>query len=221
MNFRIGFFALLFLFAMAFEISNIGEAKADVVKKSSSGICHCPGGSFYDRTARFTPYKTIDACLSSGGRHPKRGQGDCSKVAPAPGGPAITKNKARKIEGESSPGQPPDVTSISASAETWRGVVVAEERRRAVREVPSDVVCPSLTSIQFLPHLLPNRPLSPASPQTRLLAGLRLAGPSKDLARQVFMRGRTELGIRHHPGEDLLVALHSGNEEFVEHAVQI
>ena len=88
------FFALVFLSAFAIE------AKADVVKKSSSGICHCPGGSFYDRTARFTPYKTLEACLRSGGRHPKRGQGDCSKAAPEPGSPATIKNKTRKIEGD-------------------------------------------------------------------------------------------------------------------------
>ena len=101
----IAFLALVFLFAF--------EAKADVVKKSSSGICHCPGGSYYGRTARFTPYKTIDACLSSGGRHPRRGQGVCPKgeagtapssvpalaPTPAPWNPATIK---RKIEGKSS-----------------------------------------------------------------------------------------------------------------------
>lgn len=50
------------------------------VKKSSSGICHCQGGQYYDRTSKFTPFPTIDACLDSGGRHPKRGQGDCTKA---------------------------------------------------------------------------------------------------------------------------------------------
>ena len=68
-------------------------------------------------------------------------------------------------------------------------------------------------------HLLTKTPLPPASPQTLSLGGLRLTDPSKDLTCQVFMRGRTELGIRHHPGEDLLVVLHSGNEQLVEHAV--
>lgn len=75
-NLKFGVFAMVFLFAF--------EANADVVKKSSSGICHCPGGSFYDRTARFTPYKTLEACLSSGGRQPKRGQGACPKGVAAP-----------------------------------------------------------------------------------------------------------------------------------------
>lgn len=52
-----------------------------VTKKSSSGICHCPGGQFYDRTKKFTPYRSIKECLDSGGRHPKRGQGDCTGTA--------------------------------------------------------------------------------------------------------------------------------------------
>lgn len=54
------------------------SALADEVKKSSSGICHCPGGAYYDRTTSFTPFATIEECLASGGRHPKRGQGECA-----------------------------------------------------------------------------------------------------------------------------------------------
>ena len=53
---------------------------AAVVKKSKSSICHCPGGRYYDRTKRYTPYRSIGDCLASGGRHPKGGQGDCAKV---------------------------------------------------------------------------------------------------------------------------------------------
>ena len=57
------------------------NAKQDQpIKKSQSGICHCPGGAYYDRTKRFTPFRTIDECLSDGGRHPKRGQGDCTQA---------------------------------------------------------------------------------------------------------------------------------------------
>ena len=60
----------------------VGSEAPAVTKKSSSGICHCPGGRYYDRTKRFTAYPNIGACLASGGRHPKRGQGDCSRAAP-------------------------------------------------------------------------------------------------------------------------------------------
>lgn len=48
-----------------------------VVKKSGSGICHCSGGRFYERTKKFTSFATIKECLDSGGRPPKNGQGDC------------------------------------------------------------------------------------------------------------------------------------------------
>lgn len=59
-----------------------------LTKKSSSGICHCPGGQYYDRTKEFTAYPSIAECLDSGGRPPKRGQGDCAQTAPRdPDGP--------------------------------------------------------------------------------------------------------------------------------------
>lgn len=41
------------------------------VKKSSTGICHKKGTTYYDRTINFTPYNSIEACLASGGRLPK------------------------------------------------------------------------------------------------------------------------------------------------------
>lgn len=43
-----------------------------VVKKSSSGICHAPGTTYYDRTTNYTGYSSLQACLSSGGRLPLR-----------------------------------------------------------------------------------------------------------------------------------------------------
>jgi len=42
------------------------------VKMSKSGICHAPGSTYYGRTQNYTPYPTLDACLKSGGRLPKR-----------------------------------------------------------------------------------------------------------------------------------------------------
>ncbi len=57
-------------------------AESRTVKKSKSGICHCPGGQYYGRTKAFTAYPTIKACLESGGRQPKRGRGDCGNAAP-------------------------------------------------------------------------------------------------------------------------------------------
>ena len=78
--------------AMAASTSIDGQE----VKKSGSGICHCPGGQFYDRTTNFTPYESVDACLASGGRHPQRGQGDCTVAA-------STESRERNSDLEDSP----------------------------------------------------------------------------------------------------------------------
>ena len=45
---------------------------AESVKKSTTGICHAPGTTYYNKTKNFTPFKTLDECLKSGGRLPKR-----------------------------------------------------------------------------------------------------------------------------------------------------
>lgn len=48
------------------------DTSSGIVKKSSTGICHAPGTTYYEKTKSFTAYNTIDACLASGGRLPKR-----------------------------------------------------------------------------------------------------------------------------------------------------
>jgi hypothetical protein len=53
-------------------ISTSVFGQSDVVKKSKSGICHTPSGHYYNRTKHFTPYKTLDDCLKSGGRLPRK-----------------------------------------------------------------------------------------------------------------------------------------------------
>ncbi|MCX6734319.1 MAG: hypothetical protein NTZ25_00210 [Candidatus Peregrinibacteria bacterium] len=42
------------------------------VKKSTSGICHERGSTYYDKTKNFQPYLSLDDCLNSGGRLPKK-----------------------------------------------------------------------------------------------------------------------------------------------------
>jgi hypothetical protein len=49
-----------------------GGASAETVKKTSSGICHPPASSYYERTKNFRPFDSVEACLASGGRLPKR-----------------------------------------------------------------------------------------------------------------------------------------------------
>jgi len=48
------------------------QAADPPVKKSNSGICHDAKSSYYKQTKNFTPFKTIDECLKSGGRLPKK-----------------------------------------------------------------------------------------------------------------------------------------------------
>ena len=48
------------------------DANAPAVKKSKTGICHAAGSSYYGRTLNFTPFATMDECIKSGGRLPKR-----------------------------------------------------------------------------------------------------------------------------------------------------
>lgn len=54
------------------SVANKSTSNEGVVKKSKTGICHAPGSTYYSRTKNFTPYKTLDECLKSGGRLPKR-----------------------------------------------------------------------------------------------------------------------------------------------------
>ncbi len=47
-------------------------AQSKPVKMSKSGICHSPGSTYYEQTKNFTTFKTLQECLSAGGRMPKR-----------------------------------------------------------------------------------------------------------------------------------------------------
>jgi hypothetical protein len=44
---------------------------APIVKKSDSGICHDSKSPSYERTKKFTEFKTLDECVKSGGKLPK------------------------------------------------------------------------------------------------------------------------------------------------------
>ncbi len=66
--------SLILVLLMIFSLNGFTQTKfADApVKKSKTGICHAPGSTYYNQTKAFTPYKTLDECLKSGGRLPKR-----------------------------------------------------------------------------------------------------------------------------------------------------
>lgn len=59
------------LMLSALMIAFAPTASAEVVKKTASGICHPPASSYYERTANYTAFDSVDGCLASGGRLPK------------------------------------------------------------------------------------------------------------------------------------------------------
>lgn len=62
------YFQRSLLVATLFVVS--GVANAETVKKTSSGICHPPASSYYERTKNFRPFDSVQGCLASGGRLP-------------------------------------------------------------------------------------------------------------------------------------------------------
>lgn len=56
--------AIALLFSLAIN------AAGPAVKQSSSGICHPPESSWYDRTKNYTPFDSVRACLDADGRLP-------------------------------------------------------------------------------------------------------------------------------------------------------
>ena len=43
-----------------------------LVKKSKTGICHKAGTRYYEQTKHFKNFSSIQDCIKSGGRLPKR-----------------------------------------------------------------------------------------------------------------------------------------------------
>ncbi len=64
--------ALLLAVSLLFTLPAIATEDEPPVKKSSTGICHAKGSTYYAKTKNFTSFNTIDDCLKSGGRLPKR-----------------------------------------------------------------------------------------------------------------------------------------------------
>ena len=67
---QLGSIALLLLFLTSFEV------KAEVIKKTKSGICHDKYSSYYDRTKNFKAFSSLKSCIDSGGRLPKNYKGN-------------------------------------------------------------------------------------------------------------------------------------------------
>jgi hypothetical protein len=52
--------------------ANAAAPEAVVVKKSDSGICHDKNSPSFEKTQKFTPFKSLDECVKSGGTLPKK-----------------------------------------------------------------------------------------------------------------------------------------------------
>ncbi|QSX32467.1 HNH endonuclease [Shewanella avicenniae] len=61
----------IFLSIVLLAASLLAYPAHALIKKSNSGICHDESSQYFDKTKHFTPYQTLDDCLSSGGRLPK------------------------------------------------------------------------------------------------------------------------------------------------------
>ena len=64
-------FLLVVFFTAIFLFSSV-DAAPRVVKKSKTNICHAPGTKYYKQTKYYKAFKTLQECLNSGGRLPKR-----------------------------------------------------------------------------------------------------------------------------------------------------
>ncbi|MCK7553376.1 HNH endonuclease family protein [Marinobacter goseongensis] len=53
------------------SVIGVAPVAAETVKKTSSGICHPPESSWYERTEHYTAYDSVEACLEADGRLPK------------------------------------------------------------------------------------------------------------------------------------------------------
>ena len=76
MNRRLG------LLAVVMAVSTCVDAAP--VKMSQSGICHDPDSAWYEKTTRFVPYPSVEACLQAGGRLPRGHQGEGGQLALSP-----------------------------------------------------------------------------------------------------------------------------------------
>ena len=48
------------------------DSRVVPVKKSRTGICHEYGSKYYEQTKHFEVFQSIDECIDSGGRLPKK-----------------------------------------------------------------------------------------------------------------------------------------------------
>ena len=80
------------------EQPTINQGNEPNIKKSRSGICHSKSSSSsYSRTKNFTAYQSLELCLNSGGRCPKR-DSQCQSISSGKSGIPYKKEKVSHIK---------------------------------------------------------------------------------------------------------------------------
>lgn len=103
---------LKYLVAASLTVGLLGSAFAadPAVKKASSGICHDSSSPNFGQIKDFQPYKTLDACVKSGGTLPAVKPSAATPAAPAatPTAPAATSpaTPAKPAAAEKAPATP-------------------------------------------------------------------------------------------------------------------
>ena len=62
---------IIIIICFSFLVISCDRAEPPV-KKSKTGICHKVGTRYYDQTKHFKNFSSIEDCIKSGGRLPKR-----------------------------------------------------------------------------------------------------------------------------------------------------
>lgn len=64
---------VVFFHFVVFSFFSLGNdtATAGTIKQSTSGLCHPPQSSWYNRIRTYKFFETVEACLDAGGRLPK------------------------------------------------------------------------------------------------------------------------------------------------------
>ena len=62
---------IIIIISLSFLVISCDRAEP-FVKKSKTGICHKAGTKYYDQTKYFKKFKSIENCIKSGGRQPKK-----------------------------------------------------------------------------------------------------------------------------------------------------
>ena len=63
--------AILTFVSAVFAVFALASTADELVKMSSSKVCHSESSPYYDRLKNFTPYQSMARCLASGGRQAK------------------------------------------------------------------------------------------------------------------------------------------------------